>query len=191
MVITKPTSPGGSFKPHPEGIHPAVLVGVIDQHKHQTEYQGRQKSVQKLRLVFETEAPTDDGRRCTVSKSFTASLHEKSRLFEFVSKWFGRPPTGDLDLNALKGKCCTLVISHQEGQSGKIYANIDAVSKPTKKLEPSGSYDEAAEQERYDEWYKKNVPTGHFVATPAPQAKPAPKPAPAPAVVDNSDDVPF
>ncbi|MGZ4973508.1 MAG: hypothetical protein ACXWDN_12175, partial [Limisphaerales bacterium] len=90
------------------------------------------------------------GRRCTIGKRFTASLHTKSRLAEFLGKWRGRPvvPGETIDLSKLIGASCTLVVSHQLDLSGQPYGAIDAISKPTKKVTPSGQYDPAAARQR-------------------------------------------
>ena len=119
----------GDFKPHPEGIHPAVCVDVMDLGLVETEFQGQKKMVNKVKITFETEAKTEDGKNCTVSKNFTASLHPKAKLAEFLGKWRGRPvvPGETIDLGKLIGACCTLVISHQQNMVGKTYASIDAV----------------------------------------------------------------
>jgi len=148
---------GGDFKPHPEGIHPAVCVDVMDLGLVETEFQGQKKMVNKVKLVFESEQKTEEGKGCTVSKNFTASLHPKAKLAEFLGKWRGRPvvPGETIDLAKLLGACCTLVISHQQNMSGKTYASIDAVSKPTKKVAASGTYDPAAARQRYEEWKAK------------------------------------
>jgi hypothetical protein len=145
----------GDFKPHPEGIHPAVCVDVMDLGLVETEFQGQKKIVNKVKLVFESEQKTEDGKaNCTVSKNFTASLHPKAKLAEFLGKWRGRPvtPGETIDLAKLIGACCTLVISHQQNLSGKTYAAIDAVSKPTKKVAASGTYNPAETRQRYAEW---------------------------------------
>lgn len=148
---------GGDFKPHPEGIHPAVCVDVLDLGLQQQTFQGETKMVEKLRLVFESEQKLEDGTPCTITKSFTASLHPKARLAEFLSKWRGRPivPGETIDLAKLIGTSCTLVVSHGENLVGKKYASIDAVSKPTKKLTPSGKYDPAAARKRLADWLAK------------------------------------
>jgi hypothetical protein len=147
----------GDFKPHPEGIHPAVCVDVMDLGLVETEFQGQKKMVNKVKLVFESEQKTEDGKNCTVSKNFTASLHPKAKLAEFLGKWRGRPvvPGETIDLAKLLGACCTLVISHQQNMTGKTYASIDAVSKPTKKVTASGTYDPAAARQRFAEWKAK------------------------------------
>jgi len=143
----------GDFKPHPEGIHPAVCVDVIDLGLVETEWQGQRRLSPKVRVVFESEQVTDDGRRMTISKTFTASLHQNARLTEFLGKWRGRPivPGETIDLSKLIGACCTLVISQQQNMVGRTYASIDAVSKPTKKLSASGHYDPKAARERIEQ----------------------------------------
>ncbi len=179
----------GDFKPHPEGIHPAVCVDVMDLGLVETEFQGQKKMVNKVKLVFESEQKTEDGKaNCTVSKNFTASLHPKAKLAEFLGKWRGRPvnPGETIDLAKLIGACCTLVISHQQNMSGKTYAAIDAVSKPTRKVAASGTYNPAETRQRYAEWKAKQhggqKPAVSGQPVTAPAATPvatAPTPAPA------------
>ncbi len=144
---------GGDFKPHPEGIHPAVCVDLIDLGLVESEWQGQRRLVNKLRLVFETEQRGEDGRNCIITKTFTASLHPKAKLSDFVGKWRGRPvvPGESVDLAKLVGANATLVISHQQNMMGRTYASIDAVSKPTKKVVPSGQYDPAVARQRIAE----------------------------------------
>jgi hypothetical protein len=184
----------GDFKPHPEGIHPAVCVDVIELGLREEEFQGKRKMVEKLRVVFESEQKLEDGRNCIISKNFTASLHPKARLAEFLAKWRGRPilPDESIDLRKLLGACCTLVISHQQNTQGQTYAVIDAVSKPTKKLVPSGYYDPAAARQRIEEWKAKQL--GSVAAPrayPSQSATPAARPAaPAPAAPPKSGAAP-
>jgi hypothetical protein len=190
----------GDFKPHPEGIHPAVCLDVIDLGLQETEFQGQRRMVNKLKLAFEIELRMEDGKPFTISKNFTASLHPKAKLAEFLGKWRGRPvvPPESIDLAWLLGACCTLVISHQQNMVGKTYASIDAISKPTKKLAASGHYDSVAARQRYAEWKaKQGGSPKSAVQTPqagnAPQAVPAavaPKsvaPAPAPVAAPAED----
>ena len=105
----------GDFVPHPEGIHPAVCVDVMDLGLVETDFQGQRRMVNKVKIAFESEAKTQDGKTCMVSKNFTASLHPKAKLAAFLGKWRGRPvlPGETIDLGRLIGACCTLVISHQ------------------------------------------------------------------------------
>ena len=184
--LTLTSKDGGDFKPHPEGIHPAICVDVMDLGLMETEFQGVRKMVNKLKLVFESEQKTEDGKACSVSKNFTASLHPKAKLAEFQGKWRGRPvlPGETIDLAKLIGASCTLVISHQQNLVGKTYASIDAVSKPTRKVMPSGTYDPAATRQRMAEWKAKQG----AVAAPQPKAVPAvaPRPAASPAAASMS-----
>ena len=68
------------------------------------------------------------------------------------------------------------LISHQQNLVGKTYAAIDAVSKPTRKVTPSGTYDPAAAQQRYADWKAKSSATP--ANAPARQAAPRPTSAP-------------
>ena len=91
MSLTLTQSAGGDFTPHPEGIFPAVCVDVIDLGPVTSTWEGQTKTANKLRIVFETEEVGNDHKRMTVSKSFTASLHPKAKLTEFLGKWRGKP----------------------------------------------------------------------------------------------------
>jgi hypothetical protein len=175
MSLVLESKPGGDFKPHVEGIHPAVCVDVIDLGLVETEFQGERRLVNKVRVFFETEQKNEEGKNCIITKTFTASLHPKARLAEFLSKWRGRPvvPGESIDLAKLIGSNCTLVISHQKNLVGRTYASIDAVSKPTKRLVASGGYDPVAARQRIAEWKAKeqaqpgrNAPAGAAASFP-------------------------
>jgi hypothetical protein len=150
---------GSDFKPHPEGIHPAVCLDVIDLGLVETEFQGQRRMVNKLKVVFESELRMEDGKPFTISKNFTASLHPKARLAEFIGKWRGRlvVPGETIDLTKLVGACCTLVVSHQQNMVGRTYASIDAISKPTRKVVPSGAYDPAVARQRIADWRARQL----------------------------------
>src|SRR6516164_6757425 len=159
MSLVLESKAGGDFKPHVEGIHPAVCVDVIDLGLVESEFQGQRRLVHKVRVFFETEQRNEEGKNCIISKTFTASLHPKAKLADFLSKWRGRPvvPGESIDLAKLIGANCTLVISHQQNLVGRTYASIDAVSKPTKRLVASGGYDPVATRQRIAEWKAKEM----------------------------------
>jgi hypothetical protein len=123
----------------------------------ETEFQGQRRLVNKLRLAFESEQKNDEGKNCIITKTFTASLHPKAKLSDFIGKWRGRPvvPGESIDLAKLIGANATLVISHQQSMTGRTYASIDAISKPTKRVTPSGQYDPALARQRIAEWKAK------------------------------------
>lgn len=175
-------------KPHPEGVHSAICVDVIDMGLVTVEFQGQSKTVPKIKVVFETPQRGDDGRPLTISKNFTASLHPKAKLFEFLSKWRGRPivPGETIDLQKLLGANCTLIVSHQQNMVGRTYASIDAVSKPTQKLTPSGLYDAAEMRRRIEESRAResgSTPPVRPAAAPQASAPPLPPPPKRPAAV--------
>lgn len=197
---------GGDYKPHPEGIYVAVCNDVIDLGMVETEFQGQKRVVPKVKLSFETELKSDDGKPFTISKNFTASLHPKAKLAEFLGKWRGKPvlPGETIDLGKLIGACCTLVISHQQNMVGKTYAAIDAVSKPTKKLALSGTYDPTAARQRIADWKAKSLQTATATAPQtaytqpsrrqpqaAAPARPKSEPVAAPAASDFDPEVGF
>ncbi len=173
---------GGDFKPHPEGIHPAVCVDLIDLGLVESEWQGQRRLVNKVRLVFETEQRNEEGKSCIITKTFTASLHPKAKLAEFLGKWRGRPvvPGESIDLAKLIGANCTLVISHQQNMVGRTYASIDAVSKPTKRVASSGHYDPALARQRIAEWKAKEASNQSSVVSNQRTAQPASGPASVP-----------
>ncbi|HEY5912881.1 MAG TPA: hypothetical protein VJA21_20000 [Verrucomicrobiae bacterium] len=175
---------------HPEGVHPAVCVDVIDLGLMTSDYLGRKRLVPKVRLVFETEQRGTDGNCLTLARTFTASLHQKARLAEFLGKWRGRPvaPGDSIDMNKLLGACCTLVIGHQARLNGPgTYASIDAISKPTKKVTPSGVYSPAEARRRIEEARGQAAPQAQ---QPAPQP-PRPQPAAPPAALPVDPEVGF
>ena len=176
---------GGDFKPHPEGIHPGVCVDLIELGLLPSEYMGTTRWLNKLRLVFETEQRSAEGKNLTLSKTFTASLGSQAKLTEFLGKWRGRPivPGEMVDLDKVIGACCTLVVSHQVNREGRTVASIDAVSKPTKHLVPSGGYDPVMARQRIAEWKAKmGAPAGLTAGNPKaeirnPTAAPAAPPS--------------
>ena len=172
MAMVLQSKVGGDFTPHPEGIHPAVCVDVIDQGMVEGEFQGQRRMVNKVRLFFESEQHNAEGKNCIISKTFTASLHPKAKLAEFLGKWRGRPvlPGESIDLAKLIGVCSTLVISHQQSISGRTYASIDAVSKPTRRVTVSGCYDPVAMRQRIAEWRARDQAAAPLGQRPAPYA---------------------
>ena len=151
-----------NFRPHPPGIYQGVCLDVIDIGLVWTEFQGKRKLVRKLKLVFETEHVGEDGKRGIVTKNFTASLYPNAKLTGFLGQWRGRQivPGDNVDLKKLPGACCTLVLSHQQSLAGRTYVSIDAVSKASRQVTPSGAYDPVAMRQRIAEWAAKDAAAG-------------------------------
>lgn len=115
----------------------AVLIQIIDLGTQKSLYQGEEKYAKKVKFVFEIDEHMTDGRPFTVSKDFTASLHEKSSLRAFLESWRGQKYTdsdlGSFDPKTLLGKACTLsLVSSKDGK----YVNIDSASKLMKGVQP-------------------------------------------------------
>jgi hypothetical protein len=180
MSMVLQSKVGGDYKPHPEGIHPAVCVDVIDLGLVETEFQGERRMVNKVRLYFETEQHNEEGKNCVISKTFTASLHPKAKLADFLGKWRGKPvlPGESIDLAKLVGSNCTLVISHQQSLTGRTYGSIDAVSKPTKKLTASGGYDPVMARQRIEDAKAREANGQRMQPSGRPFQSTSPRPSP-------------
>jgi hypothetical protein len=130
---------GTDFIPAPEGFHHAVCVDVIDLGMVNTGFGPKHK----MRVVWEIEPTMPDGKRFTVRKQYTVSLHEKSSLRKDLRAWRTRDFTSEeldgFDVEKVIGAPCQLLITHAE-KEGTLYANVAAVHKAAKKLAPSGQY---------------------------------------------------
>lgn len=157
---------GKTYTPAPEGVHAAVCVDVVD--KGQVESQWGVKH--KCRIVWEIAAMMDDGRRFTIGKTYTVSLHEKATLYKDLKSWRGRPFTADelrgFDLEKVVGAPCQVVVTHDE-KDGEVYGNITAIMKADKSniLTPSGKYVRAKDRQDAQQ------ATGRAELTPEAQAE--------------------
>jgi hypothetical protein len=113
--------------PAPEGPHLAVVADVEAKDAVQTQFGVRDL----LRLVFEIEATNpSNGKRLTVSRSFTASLHAKGALRPFLESLVGRALNDEklrangFDPESLIGHSCMVVLKHEQGKDGQTYSNI-------------------------------------------------------------------
>lgn len=135
---------GGNFERCPEGSHQAVCVDIVDLGMVETEWKGTKKLVHKIRLVWQVEledgARQKDGARFEVSRSFTNSLYETSRLRPFLEQWRGKKFTDEelkgFGLKNLLGINCQLQVLHEEW-NGKTYANVHSVTPWLKRFGPT------------------------------------------------------
>jgi len=176
---------------HPAGIFLAVCVDVIPLGLRVVIYNGKERLAYQVRLVLETQVPGSPPQY--LARTFTASLSVSARLNEFLSQWRGRPivPGDSIDLEKLIGVPATLVVSHQPRRDGNgTFASIDAVSRATKHVIPSGTYDRAAAHAWVEE---ENSRLSGPRQNPSPVPPlPAQRPmAQVPATVPEIDDVPF
>lgn len=143
------------FEPCPEYTGRGVCVDVTPLKTVETAFGVKDK----FRIVFEVDMAREDGSLwCVWSTGFNATLHEKGALRKFLKQWLGRDLTDqervEFETDSLVGKSAFLVVSHNQGEDGTIYANIAACT-PLKGLEPlapSGKYKRVKDREPYQQY---------------------------------------
>ena len=147
-----------SFEPCPEYSGKAVCVDVTPLKKTETAYGVKET----FKCVFETTLLRQDGSPyCVWSRGFTASLHEKSAFAQFLKKWIGRALTATeeeaFETEDLVGKSAELVITHEEGRTGDVYASIALIrpDRTGKPLTPSGKFTRAKDRAPKDAEFRR------------------------------------
>lgn len=92
-------------------------------------------SAHKIRIFWEIVGETIEinGEQMPrlVSKEFTLSLNEKSKLRQALQSWRGKAFTAEelqgFDLKKVLGVGCQLQIIHKEGSNGTTYANVETI----------------------------------------------------------------
>lgn len=133
MILSE--APTTNYAPPAPGTFTARLVALIDLGTQQSTYEGEAKSAKKILFKFEIlddENRRDDGSPHTLSKRFTASLHERAALRKFLEAWRGKPFSPDelrgFDLKNLLGQPCLLGIVNTEKEA-RTYANLSSCMK--------------------------------------------------------------
>lgn len=167
MILTN--TPTSTYTPAPPGVHDAVCVDFIDLGIVDTPFGAKRK----VKLTFEIPAEAD-GKPYNISKTFTASLHEKATLNQFLAKWRGKPiAVGEpIDFRKVVGTSATLVVVQETNDSGKTFAKIDTIMKAKRKLTPTGSYDAVKARENIAKWAKEDA--AERSTQPAAPSAPAP-----------------
>jgi len=62
-----------------------------------------------------------------VFQTFNLSLHPQSFLTRAITDITGREPGHEFDLDSLVGREVELVIKHNEGNDGRVYANVRTI----------------------------------------------------------------
>jgi hypothetical protein len=127
MIISD--SGGTSFEQPPTGTHAARCISVIDLGTQKTTYEGEAQIKHQLVVRWElsNELMTSGdfaGKPFTVSKFYTASLHEKAGLRKDLASWRGRDFTADelkgFDLKNVIGHPCMLAVGLSEKGKAKV-----------------------------------------------------------------------
>jgi len=129
LLARRPTK---SFAQAPEGLFAGCCVDV----QNLGLVQGAYGAKHKVRLVWQLDLTTDEGRRYEVARVYTLSLHERATLRKDLESWRGRAFTekelDGFDLERLLGVNCQIQVVQRLGDDGTIYANVATVISPAK-----------------------------------------------------------
>lgn len=120
--------PESKFTPAPEGLFLATCVDVVDLGLMDDGFGEKHK----IELWWQLdERNPETGRRFTVRKRYTSSLHEKATLRKELEMWRGRKFSKDelagFDLEKLINVSCQVQTIHKVTDDGKVYCNVAAV----------------------------------------------------------------
>ncbi len=123
---------GGSFELAPAGIHPARCFQIIDLGVQETQFlddDGMPKTIMQVRFVWELlDVMRQDGKPFTVSRDFTNSLNEKSKLLPFLESWRGQKFTEQelqgFELPKVIGTYCQVQIMHKQTKKGSTFPEV-------------------------------------------------------------------
>lgn len=126
-VMAKKT--GGTRVNVPDGLHPAICIGVYDVGTHLSAKWGNWSK--QVLIVWELpEQKMNDGRPLTISRQYTCSLHAKAGLRADLEKWRNKPFSEEevvgFDLIKLLGKSCQLQVMNKR-VDGETYSNVAGI----------------------------------------------------------------
>lgn len=136
---------GGDFTPAPAGTFAAVCVDIQPRGWEKRNYAGEEKWQETLMVAWQLEERMDNGKPFLASKFYNFSINEKSNLYADLTTWRGEEPPFDPDMDYkpkdiltiiereyLLKNCLLNIIHRQSKMTGRTYANIKGVLKPTK-----------------------------------------------------------
>jgi hypothetical protein len=120
----------------PAGTHVARCYQIIHIGTILDTFQGEEKLVNKVRLVFELPLELADFGKgeqpFSIGRDFTLSMHEKSGLRAFVQGWLGKAfsdaEANKFDIATLLGKEGMINVMHRTANTGRTYADIKGAS---------------------------------------------------------------
>lgn len=127
MIISD--SGGTSFEQPSTGSHAARCISIIDLGTQRSTYEGEVQIKHQLVVRWElsNELMTSgdfEGKPFTVSKFYTASIHEKAALRKDLAAWRGRDFTQEelkgFELQSILGKPCMLAVGLSEKGKAKV-----------------------------------------------------------------------
>ena len=146
---------GAAFTPHPAGQFAARCVDVIDLGEKVEQYPGTpEKLSHKVSLVFRTGEKNADGSYIDIAKEFTLSMFELANLRKFLEAWRGKTFTDSeveegAPLHKLCGVLALLSVEQKKSAQNRVYANINAIQKLPKVMEPGAPSGDDYERPEY------------------------------------------
>ena len=134
-IIAQQTNNSGG-QTVPAGTHVARCYQIIHIGTILDTFQGEEKLVNKVRLVFELPLELADFGKgeqpFSIGRDFTLSMHEKSGLRAFVQGWLGKAfsdaEANKFDIATLLGKEGMINVMHRTANTGRTYADIKGAS---------------------------------------------------------------
>ena len=134
-IIAQQTNNGGG-QTVPAGTHVARCYQIIHIGTVPDTFQGEDRLVDKVRLVFELPLETADFGKgeqpFSIGRDFTLSMHEKSALRAFVQSWLGEAlsdsDAAKFNLGTMIGKEAMVSVMHRTANTGRTYADLKGAS---------------------------------------------------------------
>ena len=163
------------YELQPEGVQRARLSEINDL---EPTINSRGKEQERIRFVWESNQVNSSGYPFKVWQTFNLTLHPKSFLSKAISDITGKEAGEEFDIDSLIGVVVDLVIKHNEGNDGRVYANVVAIMRLQTKAEGAEEKRVAAATAKV----KQNATGSRVVTAPTPAAN-------AVEIVD--EDIPF
>jgi hypothetical protein len=135
-IIAQQTNNNGGGQTVPAGTHVARCYQIIHIGTIVDTYQGEEKLVNKVRLVFELPLELADFGKgeqpFSIGRDFTLSMHEKSALRAFVQNWLGEAlsdsDAAKFNVGTMIGKEAMVSVMHRAANTGRVYADLKGAS---------------------------------------------------------------
>ena len=120
----------------PAGTHVARCYQIIHIGTVPDTFQGEDRLVDKVRLVFELPLELADFGKgeqpFSIGRDFTLSMHEKSALRAFVQNWLGEAlsdsDAAKFNVGTMIGKEAMVSVMHRAANTGRVYADLKGAS---------------------------------------------------------------
>ena len=188
MPIMVSDKGGGNFTPAPVGQHAVVCCDVADLGLQQTNFGMKDQ----VRIYWMLAEKMEDGRPFLITRTYTASLNEKSNLRKDLEAWRNAPfkeeELGGFDLEKLIGVPALVQVAHRESKNGNIYANIQSIMLLPKNMKPPEIDPEYTRWQDREENQPEKTPQS---ADPGYQDEEEPPPPDDEGFIPPDDEIPF